>query len=80
MGDTVLTRGTATTAGGLRPPIEHRPSQPPLIGDYASRRETFTRDEARGWDQIAVFYTAPTLRMPMRRKGAELTHALGLRP
>jgi acetyl-CoA synthetase len=30
-------------------PIEHRPAQPPILGDYTERRASFTWDEARSW-------------------------------
>ena len=36
-------------AEGQRPPIDIEPARPPLIGDYAVRRRTFTWKQARGW-------------------------------
>lgn len=50
MGEVVLERGEG--AGGSesqRPPITMTPARPPLIGDYAVRRRTFTWQQARGW-------------------------------
>ena len=50
MGETVLEHGgRAGGAEGQRPPIDMAPARPPLIGDYAVRRRTFTWQQARGW-------------------------------
>jgi acetyl-CoA synthetase len=50
MGDVVLERGAgAGGSEGQRPPITMAPTRPPLIGDYAVRRRTFTWKQARGW-------------------------------
>jgi acetyl-CoA synthetase len=37
---------------GERRPIEHVPALPPLIGDYAHRRRTFSWERARHWLEI----------------------------
>ena len=50
MGEVVLDRGEGAGGGeGQRPPIALTPSRPPLIGDWAVRRRTFTWRQARGW-------------------------------
>lgn len=50
MGDVVLERGEeAGGSEGQRPSITMAPVRPPLIGDYAVRRRTFTWKQARGW-------------------------------
>jgi len=50
MGETVLEHGgRADGAEGQRPPIDMAPARPPLIGDYAVRRRTFSWQQARGW-------------------------------
>jgi acetyl-CoA synthetase len=50
MGEVVLERGEGAGGGeGQRPPIAMAPARPPLIGDYAVRRRTFTWQQARGW-------------------------------
>jgi acetyl-CoA synthetase len=52
MGEAVVEHGIAAGDGGRaapRPPIVHTPTRPPQLGDYTTRRRTFTWDEARTW-------------------------------